>query len=134
MVSTVHGGSGDRERGHGISGRSNTGSRCDALSQHSAHGRTGEGTMSHLVIVGASKGIGRDIQIPLLGLGHIVGAVARGQMPRVLVFRPGNPNALLLCQRWRHAAHEGDWMGEWEVSMGRTKELCEWAGQHMEDG
>lgn len=89
--------------------------------------------MSHLVIVGASKGIGRDAQPHFRAMGHEVESAARGAMP------PKGTEALLLCQRFRQGPRGADeWDGEWysevDVSMTHTKRLCEWADRNMPHG
>ncbi len=79
-----------------------------------------------LAIVGASKGIGRDIQQPLRDLfGYDVTALPRDWMP------PEYCQALLLCQRYRGP---DDWFGDFHTTLTRTKDLCEWAGAHMTQG
>jgi NAD(P)-dependent dehydrogenase (short-subunit alcohol dehydrogenase family) len=80
--------------------------------------------MSHLVIVGASKGIGRDVQPYLRKVGHTVTPLQRWAMPT-------EADALLLCQRYRG---EDEWHGELSTSLTRSKALFEWAEDHMVNG
>lgn len=79
--------------------------------------------MSHIVVVGASKGIGRDIQPEMEALGHYCQSFPRqgdGSLAHeVLAWG----DALLLCQRYRG---DREWQGEIDVSLTRTKQLCEW--------
>ena len=86
--------------------------------------------MSHLVVVGGSSGIGRDIIEPLRRLG--AGAVV---LPRnfdmASVCMPFQLDGILLCQRYRG---EADWSGEFDVSMTRTKDIIEWAGRAWKVG
>lgn len=73
--------------------------------------------MSHLVIVGGSSGIGRDIVPHMEAAGHRV-TVAQ---------RKGNvfvSDAFLFCQRYRGTGD--DWVGEWMASMNTTKEWIEY--------
>lgn len=78
--------------------------------------------MSYLVIVGASTGIGRDIQPHLNRLGHFLMALPRGQ--RWKGYGAGT-HGLLLCQRFRGDAGEDEWLGEIEVSLERSRDLME---------
>lgn len=80
--------------------------------------------MSHLVIVGGSSGIGRDVQSYLPG--HQLSIVPRN----VYLFdhAPIDPvDAVLLCQRYRGA---DEWEGEFDVSLTRSKHTIQWAGAH----
>lgn len=78
--------------------------------------------MSHVVIVGASKGIGRDIQPHLLKLGHDVSSAKRDDRG---VGIPSDATGLLLCQRFR--GEGDDWNGEINASLTWTKRIAEWA-------
>lgn len=84
--------------------------------------------MSHLVIVGASKGIGRDVQPILRALGHKVGV-----LPRDGSYEEPNVGAILLCQRYR-GENENEWHGEFDVSLTKTKRIMEWADECMGGG
>ncbi len=68
--------------------------------------------MSHLVVVGGSSGIGRDIQAPLQLCGHKVTRLGRDE-----TWPEGN--SLLFCQRARKTSN--DWTGEFRASLTRTK-------------
>ena len=72
--------------------------------------------MSHLVIVGGSSGIGRDIQPFISGR---VSTLMRWQRD------PDDATALLFCQRARAAAD--DWDEEIDASLTRTKEIIQHA-------
>ncbi len=82
--------------------------------------------MPHLLIVGASKGIGRDIVFPLAGsrCRTVVQLKRNAQWSRQ---RP-DVEGLLLCQRYRG---ENEWSGELDVSLTKTKRIMEWAGRYM---
>lgn len=84
--------------------------------------------MSHLVIVGASKGIGRDIQMPLRAIGHDVTALYRNAD---VWHGPMSCDALLLCQRYRG---DDEWDGELAVSLTKTKTIMDWASRYMSRG
>jgi NAD(P)-dependent dehydrogenase (short-subunit alcohol dehydrogenase family) len=87
--------------------------------------------MSHIVIVGASKGIGRDIQPHLAGgemaqpvYGHHITRLPRGGDYTLDAIHAANPiTAFLLCQRYRG---DGEWDGEMEVSLTWTKRIMDW--------
>jgi NAD(P)-dependent dehydrogenase (short-subunit alcohol dehydrogenase family) len=72
--------------------------------------------MSHLVIVGGSSGIGRDIMPHLELVGHTVSRFPRDE------WHPAG-DALLFCQRYRGA--DDGWHGELDASMTRTKRIVE---------
>jgi NAD(P)-dependent dehydrogenase (short-subunit alcohol dehydrogenase family) len=76
--------------------------------------------MSHLLIVGASKGIGRDVQPYLSNMGHTVTPYPRGGC----VAMDKKNGALLFCQRYRG---DDEWKGELAVSLTQTKTLMECA-------
>lgn len=80
--------------------------------------------MSHLVIVGGSSGIGRDVQPRLVTAGYMVSQIYRDQLP-VYYERP--PVGLLLCQRYRG---DDEWDGEYRISLTRSKQIIEWAGDN----
>lgn len=87
--------------------------------------------MSHLLIVGGSSGIGRDIQQHLWQMKHTVTPVPRQVAPPM-----GAPfDALLLCQRfrgkvtWRDEFHE-----EFEASLSRSAECIEGVVEDMPEG
>jgi NAD(P)-dependent dehydrogenase (short-subunit alcohol dehydrogenase family) len=84
--------------------------------------------MSHLVIVGASKGIGRDVQPTLREAGHSVTSLFRHAN---VWHAPMMCDALLLCQRFRG---DDDWDGELDVSLTKTKRIMEWADRFMRGG
>jgi len=104
--------------------------------------------MSHVVIVGGSKGIGANVQAPLMMAGHFVTVLGRGKAPEP--YYPLPVDAMLLCQRWRpvesagygdtgktfvpYLEHHRDMFGEFDVSILRTKDMCEWASEHMDGG
>ena len=75
--------------------------------------------MSHLVIVGGSTGIGRDIVAPLSTV-HQVEVLARDEFPT-------SADALLFCQRYR--GHQDDWQGEFHVSLSLTRLYIDWASR-----
>ena len=71
--------------------------------------------MSHLVIVGGSTGIGRDIQPSMQALGHRVSAINRH-----LYDTPDDTTALLFCQRNRGPEYGlSEMMAEADVSLER---------------
>lgn len=72
--------------------------------------------MSHLVIVGGSSGIGRDIVPHMEGFGHRVSCLPRDE------YHPEG-NALLFCQRYR--GDGDDWAGEIDATLTRTKRIIE---------
>lgn len=83
--------------------------------------------MSHLVIVGGSSGIGRDIQPYLWGAGHTVLGLPRNIAPPL-----GTPvDALLLCQRYRGDCG-GEWAGEFQASLSRSKQCIDGVVDDME--
>jgi NAD(P)-dependent dehydrogenase (short-subunit alcohol dehydrogenase family) len=84
--------------------------------------------MSHLVIVGASKGIGRDVQAPLRAAGHNVWAAPRALDVRRDIMVP-LPTAVLLCQRYRG---DDEWNGEWDTSLTKSKAWLDWVGRHVD--
>jgi len=84
--------------------------------------------MSHVVIVGGSKGIGANVQAPLMMAGHHISVLERGEMPGYYALPV---DAMLLCQRYRGP---DEWAGEMEVSILRSRQLIEWAGKHMDGG
>lgn len=88
--------------------------------------------MSHLVIVGASTGIGRDIQAPLRACGHDLKVVARDAYQRWYGMPMYHIDGMLLCQRFR--GDGDDWSGEIGASLTATKAYMEWAPQYMKDG
>lgn len=77
--------------------------------------------MSHLVIVGGSSGIGRDIQAHLPN--HHISVKPRNWEPIE------SCDALLFCQRYRGGGEYwiSDWENEIETSLTRTKQLIEGA-------
>ena len=77
--------------------------------------------MSHIVIVGGSSGIGRDIQPHLASLGHRVTVAHRDSN----VFLA---QSLLFCQRFR--GEGDDWTGEFMASLDRTKGWIEYQAEH----
>jgi NAD(P)-dependent dehydrogenase (short-subunit alcohol dehydrogenase family) len=87
--------------------------------------------MSHLVIVGASKGIGRDVQ-PYLSQ-HRIAALARGASDDSMIgmldaiHRDEPIGSFLLCQRYRG---DNEWDGEIATSLTRTKAIMEWASRY----
>lgn len=84
--------------------------------------------MSHLVIVGGSSGIGRDVQPTLWHLGYAVTMLPRHIEPPL-----GVPtDALLLCQRYRGGLP--DWGGEFTASLSRSKGCIEGIVEDMESG
>ncbi len=84
--------------------------------------------MSHLVVVGGSSGIGRDIRPHLELVGHVVEKLPRGEYPN-------SADALLFCQRARGPADEwGIWRDEIEASLTHSKSLMDWAGNVMNGG
>lgn len=101
--------------------------------------------MSHIVVVGGSTGIGRDVQPYLHTYRHTTTT-----LPRAMKAPIGHVGGLLLCQRWRPEPKVGygdagktyvpeldqcpDWWGELIVSMDRSRQMCEWAGEHMNGG
>ncbi len=73
--------------------------------------------MSHLVIVGGSTGVGRDIQEPLRAVGHQVEHLRRGKdIP--------DSDSIMFCQRYRGDAAFA-WDCEFEVSLAQTKREIE---------
>ncbi len=79
-----------------------------------------------LAIVGASKGIGRDVQPRLRELGHEVTALRRYVFPldSGVDGQPTlNPSSVLLCQRYRGDMDQ--WLGEIEVSLKITTRIFE---------
>ena len=92
--------------------------------------------MSHLIIVGGSTGIGRDI-VPYLICGDArltVTHVRRDQAPSDVadIHRSEPITSLLFCQRYRpddgpHMLGK-DWHEEFRVSLTRSKEMFDWAG------
>jgi NAD(P)-dependent dehydrogenase (short-subunit alcohol dehydrogenase family) len=77
--------------------------------------------MSHLVVVGGSSGIGRDIVPHLELVGHVVTRLARDEYHPV-------GDALLFCQRYRGVQ---DWTGEVDASLMRTKRIIDRAPETM---
>jgi NAD(P)-dependent dehydrogenase (short-subunit alcohol dehydrogenase family) len=75
--------------------------------------------MSSVLIVGASSGIGRDIQPYLSAAGHDVQPFRRNH-PDYYVWT----NAMVFCQRYR-VGHVNDWLGEIKASLSQTKEMIE---------
>src|SRR6185295_6600071 len=73
--------------------------------------------MSHLVIVGGSTGIGRDIQAPLVASGHRVEALGRRYEHAY------GAEALLFCQR--HRGGGDPWVEEYNVSILRTLRIIQ---------
>lgn len=77
--------------------------------------------MSHLVIVGGSTGIGRDIQAPLRMCGHMVTALRREQQAAF------DATGILFCQRnrGRNSGSTGldDFTDEVEASLERTQRV-----------
>jgi NAD(P)-dependent dehydrogenase (short-subunit alcohol dehydrogenase family) len=86
--------------------------------------------MSHVLIVGASKGIGRDVRPHLRRLGYTSGTVLRN-ITNLTPSRLYTADGILLCQRYR-GPHE--WKGEIAVSLTKTKRVVEMAAQHMSGG
>ena len=84
--------------------------------------------MSHVVIVGASKGIGANVQAPLAMAGHHISVLERGEMPGYYALPV---DAMLLCQRYRGS---DEWAGELATSLTRSKQLCDWAADYMTEG
>ena len=84
--------------------------------------------MSHLVIVGASKGIGANVQAPLAMAGHHISVLDRDEDPGYFALPV---DALLLCQRYRGP---DEWPGEIAVSLTRSKQLFDWATEYMTEG
>lgn len=78
--------------------------------------------MSDVVIVGASSGIGRDIQAPLRELGHYTYSLPR----EAKLTHPSE--ALLVCQRYRG---DDQWDGELAVSLTKTKDMMDCAASGM---
>ncbi len=77
--------------------------------------------MSHLVIVGGSSGIGRDIQPYMEGCGHRVSAIHRH-----IIDTPDDATSILFCQRNRGPNYGvSDLMVEAEVSLDRTALVIE---------
>jgi NAD(P)-dependent dehydrogenase (short-subunit alcohol dehydrogenase family) len=77
--------------------------------------------MSHVVIVGGSTGIGRDVQPYLRAMGHTVD----------VAHRKGNlfvSDAFLFCQRFRGDGEE--WIGEFMASLNTTKAWIEYQAEH----
>ncbi len=66
--------------------------------------------MPHLVVIGGSSGIGRDIQPPLIALGHTVATAKR----KGDVY---SAQSLLFCQRWRGDDDLDHWDGEYIASL-----------------
>jgi NAD(P)-dependent dehydrogenase (short-subunit alcohol dehydrogenase family) len=98
--------------------------------------------VSHLVIVGASTGIGRDVQPRLRELGHEVTAMRRRQYPSDADGPPWY-TSILLCQRYRGEASpyrgsgalaDKEWTGEMDVSLDMTRQIIERAGHQMRGG
>ncbi len=77
--------------------------------------------MSHLVIVGARSGIGRDVGQLLAKRHHTY------RLEREAQVCPLETNALFLCQRARGV--DDDWEGEIVASMTRSKRLIESVGR-----
>jgi NAD(P)-dependent dehydrogenase (short-subunit alcohol dehydrogenase family) len=78
--------------------------------------------MSHLVIVGGSTGIGRDIQPPMRAYGHVVSVLDRDDD-----LAPQDATALLFCQRNRGPQFYGvsDLQAEVAVSLERTASVID---------
>jgi NAD(P)-dependent dehydrogenase (short-subunit alcohol dehydrogenase family) len=72
--------------------------------------------MPHLVVVGGSSGIGRDIQPYLELAGHTVTSLGRDE------YHPEG-TALLFCQRARNTYD--DWQEEFQASVTRTKQVID---------
>lgn len=87
--------------------------------------------MSHLVIVGASKGIGRDIQYELDERGHGCRALPRdmesSEAHEVLSWG----DAFLLCQRYRG---DDEWDGEFNVSLTKTRKIFDYLKLYWDYG
>lgn len=85
--------------------------------------------MSHLVIVGGSSGIGRDIQEPLHALGWTTQVAGRQED-----FSDGKilreAKGLLLCQRYR-GNEPDEWAAELDVSLTKTKKVIDWASFYL---
>lgn len=75
--------------------------------------------MSHLVVIGGSSGIGRDIQPFLRASGHGVVTLPR---ERDLSGIGPSVTGLLFCQRYRGS---NDWDGEFAASLTRTRQVIE---------
>ncbi len=73
--------------------------------------------MSHLVVVGGSSGIGRDIVPHLEVVGHVVTPLRRNGYWFI------DGDALLFCQRARQTTD--DWAEEFQASVTRTKWVIE---------
>jgi NAD(P)-dependent dehydrogenase (short-subunit alcohol dehydrogenase family) len=85
--------------------------------------------MSHVLIVGGSSGIGKQIQPHLWREKHTVTPLPRQVEPPMGVAVDG----LVLCQRYRGDARD-DWQGEFRASMTRAKGCIEGVVEDMEDG
>jgi NAD(P)-dependent dehydrogenase (short-subunit alcohol dehydrogenase family) len=92
--------------------------------------------MSHLVIVGGSTGIGRDIvnylyqneDRPITVTTLKRGRLVKSPLDEIHAQRP--IDALFLCQRYR-GIEADEWNAELEVSLSKTKRIMEWAGEMM---
>lgn len=95
--------------------------------------------MSHVVIVGGTKGIGRDIapflsqhRVTRIGRSHYESADDRCVNIYDELHQKEPITAFVCCQRYRGVRHE-EWEGELETSIELTDELLIWAGQHLEN-
>ena len=84
--------------------------------------------MSHLVIVGGSSGIGRDIQPYMWEAGYAVTPIPRSLEPPLGIQVDG----LLLCQRYR--GDRDEWQGEIQASLSRSKLCIEGVVEDMGEG
>lgn len=106
----------------------------------------------HLLIVGGTKGIGR-VLVEGLASTHFVSVIGRREtamqgdawlwrtdvtdsaalqrtLPEIEA-QHGSVSAMILSQRYRGDGDE--WIGEFATSLSATKQLLEWAADHLED-
>lgn len=79
--------------------------------------------MGHLIIVGGSSGIGRDIQPHLELFGHVMVKAPRAGNLKFSYSYDGSPLGVLFCQRFRGTGDE--WAGEFDASLTRTKHIIQ---------
>jgi NAD(P)-dependent dehydrogenase (short-subunit alcohol dehydrogenase family) len=110
----------------------------------------------HTIVVGGTKGIGRTIARRLAGENHRVSVIGRSTpdaateapelrfwsadagdtqaLDRVLadILRAQGPTSgLVLLQRFR--GEGDDWTGEMATSVAASRQLLDWAGEHLQD-